>query len=138
MFGEISASVKMRAYRMGKRKILVYLSIPILFILTAFVLTFRLFGETSEVREGRSKLIANRIASRPHENVQNENYLRFESSYNSDPLEKMYDVDKLLMLGMVKTVDDEDKKENGMTCYIGLDKQNFWVWNCKYFLTHKF
>ena len=116
MFGEISASVKMRAYRMGKRKILVYLSIPILFILTAFVLTFRLFGETSEVREVRSKLIANRIASRPHENVQNENYLRFESSYNSDPLEKMYDVDKLLMLGMVKTVDDEDKKENGMTC----------------------
>ena len=101
---------------MGKRKILLYLSIPVLFILTAFVLTFHLFGEipSSDSRDTRSKLVANRIGNRLSENDPDDNYLRFESGYNNDPMEKTYDVDKLLMLGMVKTAADEQKKDEGM------------------------
>ena len=116
MLREIQASIKMRLYRMGMKRVLLYLSIPVFFILTVIMLTFHLLGEPqgADSREGRPKLIANRNGNRDLANFDDGMDLKFESSYNKDPLEKTYDVDKLLMLGMVKTEADEQKKEEGI------------------------
>ena len=103
---------------MGKRKVLLYLSIPVLFILTVIALTFHLLGDPgADSHERRPKLIANRDGHKS-ENGQDSLDLKFESTYITDPLEKTYDADKLLMLGMVKTSNDEMKKEEGKMCLV--------------------
>lgn len=107
-------NITMRFRRMNQRKFLLYLSIPVLFILTVIALTFHLLGQhSSDSRGGHPKLIANRGGLILSDNAQGGMALKFESTYNTDPLEKTYDADKLLMMGMVKTPDDERKKEEG-------------------------
>ena len=105
---------------MGKRRVLLYLSIPILFILTVIALTFHLLGDPgADSHDKRPRFLANRgngmvkVPDREQESLD----LKFESTYITDPLEKTYDADKLLMLGMVRTPIDEQKKEQGNDWY---------------------
>ena len=110
---------------MGKRKVLLYLSIPILFILTVIALTFRLLGDPgADSQDRRPKFLANRGNGhvKVPEKEQDSLDLKFESTYITDPLEKTYDADKLLMLGMVRTPTDDEKKEQGMA-YIMITRQ---------------
>ena len=55
---------------------------------------------------------------------------------NMDPIQTNPNPDHRSRLIMVHSVHFHDQKH--LNTYIGLDKQNFSAYNCKYFLTHQF
>ena len=95
--------------RMNKRRLLCLSTIPILFLITALVLNSHLLSGTDGPNgNGKSRLVASR-------RVTGSNRLTFRSDKlkTTDDLDKVYDVEKLMMLGLVNNKQDETERDNG-------------------------
>ena len=99
--------LRMRLIGLNRKKVILLLSLPAMFLLTVGILNGSLKSD-GDPKPDRIHLVASRIHEGPSLKTRS-----YKLLHTSDPLDKKYDTDKLLLLGQVETKADEDTRDKG-------------------------